>query len=767
MNVQRHSTPASLSADPSLGAMFDPDDEGSKLNLRALIGKVWQGRWIILASVGIALILAVLAISQLKPTYVASGKVLFETDKTNVANLQEVVSSGEFTRETLQNEIQILTSTSLVERVIDRLALDNYPEFNPMLGGTDPGLFGTLAKVFNWRTYLSRSTLADLGLVDPPEPAFQNPELAARRMRLAIVGSVRAGLTLQPIQGSRVIEISFEGGRPDLSAQIVNTIAEQYIVDQLESKLTATRQASEWLADRIDELGERVRTAELAVERARAELAESAGQTSAITQQQLGDLNRALVIARAERTQLQTRLRSVSAALENDEIDLGAVSLFRDAETIRRLRREESELLSRDATLAALAKDNPRRAQLQAALTDVRGSIRTEANRVAAALRTDVAEARQREEALEAEVRELEITEQEQRRGEVAMRQLEREAQASRVLYETFLARLEETSQQESLQTAGVRILSQAEVPMLPAATAKKRILIVALILGVAAGVGITFLMDRLNNTFRGVAQTEAATGLPVLASLPSAGRRIETGDILKILREKPNGILAEAVRNMRTSILFSGAQESLKVIAFTSSVPGEGKSTTSLLMAITSQQMGRSAVIVDCDLRRQTLSGLIRSDDVRPGLLSVLDGKASIDEAVHTDAESGLNILTATPQEGGKERSAADVLASPAFANLLKTLESRYDLVILDTPPTLAVTDPRIIGRLVQSIIYIVRWDHTPRDAVIEGLREMSSIATPLGGLVMTMVNSEKASSYSYSAYGTYRHKYAGYYNT
>lgn len=764
MNVQRHATPAQLQADPSLGVMFDAGEEpGGELNLRALLLKVWHGRWIIAACVAVALVLALLAISQLKPTYIASAKVLFENDTTNVADLQEVVAAREFTRETLGNEIQILTSTSLVERVIDRLGLDRNPQFNPALRGDTSGF--SLGALLDWRTYVSRATLADLGLVDPPEPTFQDPELAARRQRLEIVNNVRDGLSLEPVDGSRVIEIAFEGESPAMSARIVNTIAEQYIVDQLESKLTATRRASEWLADRIDQLGERVRTAELAVEQARTELAESSGQTAAMTQQQLGDLNRTLVLAQAERTALETRLRSVSSALANEEIDLGAVSMFRDAETIRRLRREESELLSREATLAALAKDNPRRVQLQLALNDIRESIRNEANRVAAALRADVEEARQSEEALEAQVRELEIVEQEQRRGEVALRQLEREAQASRVLYESFLARLEETSQQESLQTAGVRILSPAEVPTIPASATKKRILLLALVLGGGAGIGLIFLLDRLNNTFRNVPETEAQTGLPVLASLPSAGQGIETAEILQTLKAKPNGVIAEAVRNMRTSILFSG-DEALRNIAFTSSVPGEGKSTTSLLMAITSQQMGRSAVIVDCDLRRHTLSQLIRGDEDRPGLLSVLDGAATVEEAVHTDPDTGLNILTVKPKDVGQDRSAADVLSSPQFANLLKTLERQYDLVILDTPPTLAVTDPRIIGRLVQTIIYIVRWDHTPRDAVLEGIREMSSIATPLGGIVMTMVNTGRASSYSYSAYGRYRHKYAGYYN-
>lgn len=763
MNIHRGTVPQPLPAEPDMAPL--PDDGG--IDLRAIVGLLWRGKWIIAICMAVGLGLGLLAVSQLEPTYRASAKVLFQPEQTSAANLQELLSRQGVSRNALENEIQILTSTNHIARVVEALNLSRYPEFNPALRTEAPTPLERLRGLLNWRTYISPAFLADLGLADPPVTPRTDPAEAARRLQLGIIAAVQNGLQLDPIENSRVIEIGFEGGDRRLVAQIVNTVAQEYIDEQLETKMAATRQATVWLADRVDELAERVRQAELAVEEARTEVAQNAGQSAAITRQQLEAINSALAAARTEFAGIETRYLNVSAVLADPDADLGTVTLFRNAEVIRRLRGEESSLVSRDARLETFARDNPQRIQIQVALANVRGGMRREAERIAAALQADVEEARARVTALEEEVRKLEATEREQRRGEITLRQLEREAQASRTLYENFLARLEENTQQEGLQTADARILTPAEVPGGPLATTKNRTLMIALVLGGAAGVGAVFLLDRLNNTFRGVDQLQSMTGLPVLASLPAVGSKVARAEVVANLREKPNGLLAEAVRNMRTSVLFGTGGASPKVVAFTSSVPREGKSTTAFLMALTSQQMGRSAIIVDCDLRLHALSSLVRQDEEKPGLLSVVQGNAGVAEALLIDEDTGLHILTAQPAERHDAPSAADTVSSEGFARLVRQLSETYDLVILDTPPVLVVTDPRIIARLADAIVYAVRWDETPRGAVLEGLREMASVSAPLAGLVLTMVDNQKASSYAYEGYGYYRSRYTDYYTS
>lgn len=764
MNLYRPPEAMRVSADSD--AILAHDVDGDGLDLRAQLATLWRGRWIILVCTAVALVLALLAISQMRPSYRASATVLFEPQKANITDIRDVLAGPNFSPDTLMNEVQILSSSGLVGRVVDTLDLARYPELNPRLASGERSLLDRLVSLLDWRTYVSPETLADLGIISAPEPVASDPEAAARREELGVIAAVQSGLTLEPVRGSRVIEIAFEARQPVLAARVANAVAAQYIEDQLAAKLTATRRASEWLSDRVDELAERVRGAELAVERARAEVADESGQSSEVTRQQLSQISAALTAARAERARIKAQFDSVAAALEDEQTDLGAVTLFRDAGVIQRLRQQESDIRSRYAALTSFARDNPARTRLAAELEEIAASIRAEAARIVTALRNDLEVARARETSLEEEVKELEAVEEEQRRGEVALRQLEREAEASRVLYESFLGRLEETSQQESLQTANARILSPAEVPTSPVSTTKYLILAIALAVGGLLGVGLVFLLDRLNNTFRGVEQIESATGLPVLANLPAVGTNVERAAVVKQLHDRPNGLLAEAVRNLRTSILFSSVTSQPKVVLFTSATPREGKSTSALLMAMTSQQMGRSAIIVDCDLRLHSLSNLFGEADERPGLLSVLTGTATLEDAVRTDAETGLTVLTAQRGElAATTLNAADVVASEQFAGLIRRLAQSYDLVVLDTPPVLVVTDPRIIARLAESIVFVVKWDATPRGAVLEGLRELTSVNAPIAGLVLTMVDSDRVASYAYEGYGHYRSRYMDYY--
>jgi len=385
---------------------------------------------------------------------------------------------------------------------------------------------------------------------------------------------------------------------------------------------------------------------------------------------------------------------------------------------------------------------------------------------VLASVRLRLETTQAREAQLASDVQELEEQLLDLSTQSVEIRNLEREAQASRILYENLLARLQETNAQEDLQSADARILTRAE-PGGPLGTGKRRTQMTFLVFGAALGLGIVFLLDRLNNTFRSPHELERMLDQPVLATVPTAGSKLRRSDVIKILREKPNSSLAESIRNLRTSILFSNIDRPPKVIMFSSSVPREGKSTTSMLMALTSRQMGKSAIIVDCDLRMPALSKVLKLDDDQAGLLSVMNDEAAINDAIYVDPETGLHVLMARSSERLAKINAADVLASDKFRNLVAQLSASYDLVVLDTPPTLVVTDARIVSALADAVVFVVRWDKTPRAAVKEGLRELLSVRAPMTGVVMTQVNEKRASKYSYDGYSYYKGRYRDYYET
>jgi len=641
------------------------DEDDDSIDLRGLLLTLWRGKWVIAVCILMALALSVLAVSQLEARYRATATVMFDPQRTNV--IDDVVEAEEFAKDTLQNQIQILRSNNLIERVVDDLKLDRYAEFNPTLRVEEAGAFDRLRSI--------------IGM--PPE--------------------------------------------------------------------VQARSATTWLSGRVQELEEVVNTSENRIEVLREKLSIEAGQSLEMTNQQLQALSGSLAVARTQLSQTESKGFRLAAALRANQ-DLGAVPEFRDSDLIANYRQQESALVSQELQLkTTVGEGHPRLVRLRAQIEEIRTNMQEEAKRVVTAVQIDVDSLKAQVNQLSQEVRALETKALGQSRDEIQLRQLEREAQANRSLYENLLGKLQETVAQESLQATDIRILSSAEPPTHAQSQRKKIIFAGSMILGSMLGVAIVFLLDRLNNTFRAPQQLSELTGHNVLATIPAAGKHMKRADIVQQLREKPNSSLAEAIRNLRTSILFSNVDNPPKVVMFTSSVPREGKSTTSMLMALTSRQMGKSAIIVDCDLRLPALAKLLDVDDKQPGLLSLMNGTATVNDVIHKDPTTGLHVLMTRNSERQAQINAADVLSSQKFKDLIKALSEHYELVILDTPPTLVVTD--------------ARWDSTPRDAVAEGLKELSSIDANVTGVVLTLVNEQRASRYSYDGYSYHKGRYRDYY--
>jgi polysaccharide biosynthesis transport protein len=734
-------------------------EDGSLIDVGSLLSSLWRGKWLIIISAAIFSILAVLYVLRLDPVYRASATVMFGIQKANVMEFEDLLAAQDIDADRLENEVQILRSTSLLTRVVEELNLDDDPEFNPALeesgqqasnGGLASG-FPPLA----WAKSLISSLTSDNSL----EIAL-SPEEAERQKVLAAVETMKSNLLLKPVPVSTVIEVSFDSYSPEVSARVVNEITEQYIVDQLQVKLDTANAATRWLTTRVEELRQKVQASEEAVETLRASLLNDNGQGLEITQQQLADLNAALASARGQAASAEARFLRLTEAV-NAGRDLSS-----ESDLIREYRDEEGNLLARRNTLTA---NHPAVPQINAQVEDLRERIRNEAGRIIASAEIELKTAGTNVQELEQGVRDLESRTRVQSVDEIRIRQLEREAQASRLMYENLLVRLNETSEQEDLQSADARILSPAEIPIQPESDKVLPIILSVGFLGAFVGAGLAFLRDNLNNTFRSPRQVEEITGECVLAILPALQQRFRNRDLIRYLLRKPNSSLAEAVRNLRTSVLLPGpdSHNPPKVVMFTSSLPGEGKSTTAMLTAITSRQMGKSTIIVDCDLRLSSFDQFLNARDDEPGILSVLDGSATLEEALYEDPLTGLHVLMVRQGERKikSDKNAADMLASKKFCELIGYLSQIYDIVILDTPPALVVTDARIISSLADKVAYVVRWNRTPRDAVIEGLKELRSVDAPISGTVLSMVNEAKASRTRVDGYVYYRGKHSSYY--
>lgn len=747
------------------GGQAPEADADKQIDLRALAMTFWRGRWILVVCILFSGMLGYLTTTQQPPAYRAAAKVMFDTQQANVDAGEAVVGNALARAGALQNQIEILRSTSLIRRVVRKLDLANNPAFNPALRPREPTWHEDVTLPPEIESLLIRAGLWPA----PPPPPIELSEaaqaVADARLEQIIIQRIAGGLQLQPIDRSLVIEIGYIHGNPRLATDIVNTVAEQYIVDQLEGKLETFRSATQWLTTRVAELQQRVEAAESAVLQAQAALTEEVGISLEATREQLSALTAARSQARQEASQLRARMTRLSDALDRD-VGIGSIPELRDVPAITTLLARQQELRDEDERLSVtLRESHPSRQRLLSDLQDIDMALQREAQEILEGLRLSLELAEERSAELSADMRSLEDQALQLSTDSIEIRNLEREAQASRILYENLLARLQETNAQEDLQSADARILTPAEVPTGPLGTQKQRTFQVALVLGAALGVGIIFLLERLNNTFRSPAQLEQMVGQPVLSTVPMTGRKVKRDQVIAHLKEKPSSSLAESIRNLRTSILFSDVDTPPRIVMFSSSVPREGKSTTSMLMAMTSRQMGKSAIIVDCDLRMPALAKVMKAGDDKPGLLSVINDSATIEDAVYTDPDTKLDILMTRSSERTAKINAADVLSSQKFRNLIKTLSERYDLVVLDTPPTLVVTDARIVSALADAVVFAVRWDSTPRAAVQEGIRELLSVRAPLIGVVMTQVNEQRATRYAYDGYSYYKGRYRDYY--
>ena len=741
---RRLPSPAEAFSPPEGFGGFEPDDGQSFPEaLRNWVGIFWRGKWVVLITTLLGLAIGYVVAQQFTPLYSATTKVMLNTRETNVVDIENVLSGLSADAGAVAGEIALITSYQLLDRVVQKFRLAQDREFNPP--SKDQPFYH--AWIDDTTAILPEGARLALGLglpgLTPPEA--YSPQDAER---VAVVGRLAEALEASQDRRAPIINITVTSGNPKKAVLLSNAVAEQYIVDQLEAKFEATQRATAWLNERVAGLKDKLEKSEAAVEAYRASLADSDGQGIELTQQQLADLNSQLIAARAERAEAEARFNQVRRVRSQGGAAAAANAV--SSPLILTLRQQRAELIRREAELSTRYGDrHPRMINVRAEIADVNSAIAAEARKTEGGLRNDLEVARARERTLETNLRELERRSLTQSQGTVKLRQLQREAEADKLIYENFLTRFKETSEQEDLQQADARIISPAKESIF-SGTSEKRVLAIAGAAGMALGLCLLFLFEKLNNTFRHEQDVEDSTGVTVLASLPRFGRRSRRSQVLAYVRDKPTSALAEGIRNLRTALFLSNIDKPPKVVMITSSLAAEAKSTTCLLLAEMTTLMGRRAIIVDCDIRRPTLYqtfGIQGEHDI----ISVLDGSAELEDVIHVDPDSNLHILPAlksAPQ-------AADILSSKRFATLIERLSEHYDLVLLDSPPILLVSDAGVVGKYADATVYAVRWDKTPRDAAARGIKQLRDLGVSVNGVALTLVDRKRQARYNYYQYG------------
>lgn len=719
------------------------------LDLREVFGIFRRRINLILGCVIVITALVIVVMFQLTPRYTAEATVMLDTRKNQVIDLQNALSGFQDDAMLIRSEVEILESPALARKVADKLDLIDRPEFNPTLAG-QPRAFEQVLHPFNWIIGQLRQLLTPAGVKDAA-PAMPAPDIRSivSRILLSRIQIINDGRSF-------LLRIRAESEDPVLAARIANAYADTYLLDQLEAKFDAVRRATGWLNEHLTELRDKVRDSDRAVQAFKElhNLTEVV-RGGTVTGQQLSELNSQLIIVAGERAQKEADLRQLQEQVKSGRVDASAVMA---SPLVQKLRERQAELLQQLAQLSTRYKPgHPTMVNLRAEIDDVNRKLQDETDKTIRGVSGEVSAARAREAALRESLAGLQKGSAQQDKLQVQLRELSAEADANRALYDSFLQKFKQTSAQEDIQQADARMVTIAQPPMSSSYPNKTMIICFAIIVSLFVGVALAFLFERLDNGFRTSDQLEKLVGMPTLGLVPSVPRREVAQDLVV---DRPTVQYSEAIRSIRTALRYSDIDHPPKVILVTSSLPGEGKTVFATSFARSVARSGARALLIDCDLRRPGVARLLnRKAD--PGLLGLFAEDGDPTDLISIDEGSGMHFI---PSSGGTANP-QDLLGSQHMRTFLDRMRAQYDLIVVDAPPVLAVSDPIILSHIVDATLYLVRWEKTPRQVVAGALKVLRGNGGPVAGVVLSRVNARKHALYGYGDAGYYYGRYGGYY--
>jgi len=705
-------------------ASFPDRESADEIDWRDLVRSINRSKWWI-ATLSLALaVLIVGALAQFSPRYTAEALVGIDVRRFQAVDIKDVVSTLPADVTVFNSEVEIARSRALAEKVVQKLNLMGDPEFNEQLVPANPSL--------PWRLN-PRHVAPELWRQMFPPPT--EPD----RIRTLVVDKFLERLSVQPKATSYVFSIQFISENAAKAALIANTIADIYISEQEDIKREGNRRANTWLEERVGEMLAQVQVLDRNVDMYRQEAGLIRGRNTYVSEQQLAELNSQLVLAKSRRAEAEARHRQVSSLI-GGKSRLDATTEVLASPLIQRLREKEAEVQRNESQLLeTYGPRHPKVVNNQAEMRDLRRLIDEETRKIAAGLANELDIARANEQSLMQSVAALERRAAEIQQAEIKMNELQREADAARALYETFLARLNETTSQTGFQRPDARIVTRAGAPEKPTFPNLP-------LFGGAALLGSFFVVSaasvirqRASSRFQSVDQVDRMIGLPTVALLPRLSRAQQNGNHVIA---NPRSDYAEAIHGLLAGLRVTDPMPCRSVL-ITSALRGEGKSQLAVSMARIAAQTGRRVVLIDADLRDPRLHGLLGTSREH-GLADMLAGPAD-GATLQTDDATGLRFLPA----GGDRGHPADLLARPKVKEIISAFASDYDLVIIDSPPVLSAIDAQLLGQIADRTIFVLEWERTSRDAAEAALRLLYDAGTRLAGIALSKIDLRKSTRY------------------
>lgn len=712
-------------ADPSYSASI-----GQPLDLKGL-ADVFQRRWKIFFAVTAAVvILAAGTALVLRPIYDASTDIRIDPTEKSAVDFEAAARGAPPDQALVDTEVKIMQSREVARSVVQSLNLVNDGEFNRHLNQT--------------RTNADRR--------QPPVADL-------------VTDSIQKHLDVVREGSTYIVAIHFRSLNAAKAANIANAFARAYLQASIEAKVRSAVQQSAWYSQRMSSVSAAAQQADtnLAQFKAANGIVDASGGDT-VAQQQIGTVTEQLANAEASAAAARTNAQAAKAQIAQGGLD--SVSSVLNSPTIIEMRRQRADLLrSRDEVSSRYGPKHPETLKVTQQVEGLEQQIRDESQRIVSGLESDARAAEAKVASLRGGLTTLKGELATNSRASVQADTLKREADARNAMMSQLAASAQQSEQQQHVNQSQATIVALASVPTKAAFPSVPLFASLGLALGLIAGVGATVASETLDPGVRTAEAVERELGVPFIAFSPLIPPRllkVDGGDIQPwdYVVAKPMSAYAEALRTARTAIKLSDLDRQFKVVAITSALPAEGKTVCSVSLARVMAMSGERVLLIDCDLRRNALKGLLPNPSAA-GLVEVLMGTAPLGSVITPDVVAGLDVLPLhkaafTPR---------DMFGTAAMRDLLHSLKDHYDHIVLDGPPVLAVNDARTLATLADVVLMIVHWGTTPKPAVQAALDQLKHDKAPIAGVLLTMVDTRSSLASGAAGSSYYSGRYARYY--
>jgi len=715
-------------------AEVEPEDD--ELNLRELWHVIVKRRGTILLFTLIVIIAVVTATYLMTPIYRASLTLQIDREDIKIVKIEEVspVESGGSGQDYYQTQYELLKSRSLAQRVVNQLGLADQATGAPSL----------LARIKSWLV----GWLPKAGSPESDEP----PSEAARLE--GAVSSFLGGLTVEPVRNSRLVKLHYDSPTAQQAATILNALAKSYINLNLERRFEASAYARDFLQERLQQVKARLEDSERdMVAFARQQEIVNVGESQNIVTQSLAATSAALSAAEQRRTTAEAAYRQMLSTRGH------GLSQVLDSKIIQTLKESKAKLDAQYQDNLNLYKPAyPSMVQLRGQIDQISRQIDQEVAHIRNAITAQYEAAKAEEALLNVRLDQLKRDVLEQQDRSIQFNILRREVDTNRELYNGLLQRFKEVGVAAGIGTNNISMVDEARIPARPFKPNLRLNGLLALVLGLLGGVGLAFLLEHLDDTFKQPDEVEQRLNLPVLGVIPlTALKRGDQRPIALVGHEDPRSVFAESYRSLRTALEFSTSSGVPRTLTVTSANSGEGKSTTALSLAIQFAQAGKKVLLIDADLRKPSLHRSLGLDN-HLGLTNLLAGEqerpASIAQPTHIP---NLFVITSGPLPPNP----AELLSSSKMLGLLVLAAEKFDQILVDSPPVMGLADALILGNLCDGTLLTIAMGGTPRSHVQAACKRLRGARVHLLGALLNKLEA-RAGAYGYY-YGYYH--YSSYY--